>query len=124
MKNFEIDPSHLCGVVTTSYTTFRLVGDDHNLPDDIKQLFNKDQPQQVKVTGSDDHPLFKELRNTLEREGYIVCQRSWWNGDRVIKTFSLNGVVFVEGGTFWCGSAMGPAYQVAKENGSKVFPKY
>lgn len=56
--------------------------------------------------GSDDSPEFKALRNQLEAEGYIQCQRQWWNGDRVLKTFFLNGVRFDNGDSFPCGSAM------------------
>jgi hypothetical protein len=56
--------------------------------------------------GNDDHPEFKKLRNQLEAEGYIKCERSWWNGDRVLKPFTLNGVDFNVDGNFPCGAAM------------------
>lgn len=57
-------------------------------------------------TGSDDHPDFKELRNTLEAQGFIQCQRNCWNGDRVLKPFTLNGARFKKGEKFCCGAAI------------------
>jgi len=57
-------------------------------------------------TGSDDGPEFKALRNQLEAEGYIHCQRSWWNGDRVLKPFRLNGLKFTKGEQFSSGAAL------------------
>jgi len=56
--------------------------------------------------GSDDSPEFKALRNQLEAGGYIQCQRSWWNGDRVLKRFFLNGVSFDPDDQFCSGAAM------------------
>ena len=58
------------------------------------------------IMGSDDSAEFKALRNQLEAEGYIQCQRSWWNGDRVLKTFFLNGVRFDVDDQFASGAAM------------------
>ena len=58
------------------------------------------------VMGSDDSAEFKALRNQLEDQGYIQCQRSWWNGDRVLKTFFLNGVRFDPDDQFCSGGAM------------------
>ena len=61
---------------------------------------------QHSVMGSDDSEEFKALRNQLEAEGYIQCQRGWWNGDRVLKTFFLNGVSFDPDDQFPSGAAM------------------
>ena len=58
------------------------------------------------ITGSDDGPEFKALRNQLEELGYIHCQRSWWNGDRVLKSFRLNGCKFKKNEQFCCGAAL------------------
>jgi hypothetical protein len=55
---------------------------------------------------SDDSPEFKILRNQLEELGYIKCQRNWWNGDRVVKSFKLNGNRFKKGEQFSCGAAL------------------
>ena len=56
--------------------------------------------------GSDDGPEFKALRNQLEELGYIKCQRGWWNGDRVVKPFQLNGLKFKKNEQFLSGAAM------------------
>lgn len=58
------------------------------------------------VMGADDSEEFKALRNQLEAEGYIQCQRGWWNGDRVLKRFYLNGVRFDPDDQFPSGAAM------------------
>lgn len=55
---------------------------------------------------SDDAPEFKALRNQLEELGYIRCERGWWNGDRVLRAFRLNGVTFRKHDQFCCGAAM------------------
>jgi hypothetical protein len=55
---------------------------------------------------NDDHPEFKKLRNQLEADGFIHTERRWWNGDRVLKRFKINGYVFEEGDQFPCGAAI------------------
>jgi hypothetical protein len=69
----------------------------------IKVLTRQDR---CSSTSSDDHPDFKELRNELEKFGYIETQRSWWNGDRVLQSFKLNGAKFNKGEQFPCGAAI------------------
>lgn len=56
--------------------------------------------------GTKDHPEFTQLREQLERDGYIQVQRGWWNGDCVLKPFSLNGVEFKKHDQFSCAAAM------------------
>jgi hypothetical protein len=53
-----------------------------------------------------DHPTFARLRTHLEKKGYLATQRSWSNGDVVLKPFYLNDVLFIEGAKFFCASAM------------------
>ena len=67
------------------------------------------------VMGTDDSEEFKALRNQLEAEGYIQCQRNWWNGDRVLKTFFLNGVRFDVDDQFASGAAMKLHLQFARK---------
>ena len=67
------------------------------------------------VMGTDDSDGFNALRNQLEAEGYIQCQRSWWNGDRVLKTFFLNGVRFDRDDQFASGAAMKLHLQFARK---------
>ena len=67
------------------------------------------------VMGFDDSEEFKALRNQLEAEGYIQCQRNWWNGDRVLKLFFLNGVRFNADEQFSSGAAMKLHLQFARK---------
>jgi len=55
---------------------------------------------------NEDHDKFTELRNELEKSGYIRTQRSFWNGDYVCKPFKLNGALFRKGNSFPCSAAM------------------
>lgn len=55
---------------------------------------------------SECHPKFTELREFLEKEGYIKVERSWSNGDRVLKPFKLNGKTFKKEDRFPCAAAM------------------
>jgi hypothetical protein len=55
-------------------------------------------------THSEDHPEFARLRDRLGELGFISIQRDWWNGDRVLKSFTLNGVPFEPGEQF-CSAA-------------------
>jgi hypothetical protein len=64
---------------------------------------------------SDDGPEFKALRNQLEAQGYITCQRGWWNGDRVLRLFFLNGVRFDQDDQFPSGTAMKIHLHVARK---------
>lgn len=72
---------------------------------------------------SEDHPAFAELRERLDKEGYIEIQRSWSNGDRVLKPFYLNNMYFDVGEQFSCAAALGGQYDIAmRKNASD--PKY
>lgn len=62
-----------------------------------------------------DHPEFTKLRDKLEAEGYIQTERTYWNGDRVLKPFMLNGNKFDKGEKFCCASALDIKFKVAKE---------
>jgi hypothetical protein len=53
-----------------------------------------------------DHPEFAKLREQLGEEGYIHIQRGWWNGDSVLKPFTLNGKKFKKNEQFPSGAAM------------------
>lgn len=102
--NFEIDESYLTDVTVITY---------HNpyankgtlTPDELLEAL-KHQHNSVRSTSTDDHPEFKILRNKLEEQGYIKIQRSWWNGDSVLKSFTLNGARFKKNEQFPCGAAI------------------
>ena len=53
-----------------------------------------------------DHPEFEKLREQLGSDGYIRIQRGWWNGDEVIKPFTLNGKKFKKSAQFPSACAM------------------
>ncbi len=67
-------------------------------------------------TGYIDHPEFTKLRNELEKLGYIQVQRSWWNGDTVLKRFKLNGFLFPKGEKFACASALANSFSVKRKH--------
>lgn len=45
------------------------------------------------------HPSFTELREHLERKGFIQTEQ-WHNGDTVLKPFYLNNYLLIEGDRF------------------------
>ncbi len=64
--------------------------------------------------GTIDHPNFTKLRDKLEQEGYIQTERTWWNGDRVLKPFILNNMLFKKGDQFPCATALSVKLMVMK----------
>lgn len=56
--------------------------------------------------GSVDHPSFTRLREHLAKKGLIHIERSWCNGDRVLKSFYLNNYLMLPGDRFPSASAM------------------
>ena len=103
MKEFQLDESLDWNVTVhkewNSYADKEIITEE-DLVELIKGKGN------CSSTGSDDGPEFKALRNQLETEGYIKCERGWWNGDRVLKPFTLNGVRFKKNTQFSCGAAL------------------
>jgi len=61
-----------------------------------------------------DHPEFTKLRNILQQEEYISTERSWVNGDRVLKPFSLNTLKFKIGDQFPCAAALDVRLSIKK----------
>jgi hypothetical protein len=103
LKEFYLDESLEWNIsVYTEYNSYlnKEVVTDEDLVDVLKGK------GQWSTLGSDDGPEFKALRNQLEELGYIECQRSWWNGDRVLKPFRLNGLQFKKGEQFSSGAAL------------------
>ena len=82
---------------------------DNIAPDDLtpEQLFKIIKGEdRCSMLSNEDHPEFKKLREQLKSTGYIEIQRSWWNGDRVLKSFTLNNKKFKKGEKFPCAAAM------------------
>jgi hypothetical protein len=103
--NFEIDMNSLCSVtIRNSWGMYDHIPLNELTPEQlIKILKGEDR---CSSTASDDHPDFKELRNKLEAQGFIKCERGWWNGDRVLKRFTLNGAIFRKDEKFCSGAAI------------------
>lgn len=78
---------------------------EHELTDEqlLKMIKGEDRCRSV---SDRDHPEFDRLREQLAQEGYIEIQRGWWNGDKVLKPFRLNGKLFRRHDQFPCGAAM------------------
>lgn len=103
-NKFAIDPDCLCSVtVTTEY--WHLENRENPTAQDMIRLLKG--THKTVVSGSQDHPEFAKLRDHLEHTGFIKTQRSWCNGDQVLKNFWLNGVQFKPDQQFPCAAALG-----------------
>lgn len=102
--NFEIDKQYLTDVIINKKHCSLSNPDNPTHEDLIKILKGH---AYWTSTSSEDHPEFANLRNRLEKMGYIQTQRNWWNGDIVLKPFVLNGVRFKKNEQFPCASAIG-----------------
>ena len=99
--NFEIDESFLTDVpVVTQYPICK----DANNPTD-EELIKIIKGEFTTGHSSADHPEFTKLRESLGEQGYIKIERNWWNGDSVLKPFSLNGHKFKKNDQFSCAGA-------------------
>ena len=99
--NFEID---------LEYVTDVTIRQEWNMHTNKDTITDEDLVEVLKGRGScssthsEDHPEFARLRDQLGELGYISIERGWWNGDRVLKSFTLNGVAFEPGEQF-CSAA-------------------
>jgi hypothetical protein len=59
------------------------------------------------ILGNVDHPSFAALRDCLEGDGYIKTQRTCRNGDKVLKHFRVNDILFHPGDRFLSAAAFG-----------------
>ena len=101
--DFYIDEAYLTDVmVRTEYPCYN---DRTDLTAEELISVIKNPNPSVSI-GNKDHPEFAQLREQLERDGYIQVERGWWNGDRVLKAFQLNGVKFKKHDQFPCAAAM------------------
>ena len=111
LREFFIDEQYITDVVIKTETSLLDNPDNPTHEDLIKILMGHDKMTSV---SSKDHPEFAKLRDELERLGYIITQRGWWNGDRVIKGFKLNGYPLKKGERFYCAAAMKGSFKMAK----------
>lgn len=103
LKNFEIPDEFISNVNVVTETD--LIKDRNNPTNEelIKMLKGWDK---IVSHSNKDHDEFTKLRNQLEELGYIETERAWWNGDRVLKPFKLNGWTFRKNHKFPCAAAM------------------
>jgi hypothetical protein len=101
--NFEINPAYVTDVTVTQ-TYYRHASKSTLTNEELIQVIKN--PVSSSTYSTEDHPVFARLRDQLEAQGYIQCERSWSNGDRVLKSFSLNSVPFEPGEQFCCAAAM------------------
>ena len=114
--HFTIDEQYICDVMVRTEHDFIK---DRNNPshDDIIKIL-KGWDKSVSIS-SKDHDEFTKLRNQLEEQGYIKTERGWWNGDRVLKPFYLNGWRFKKNHKFPCAAALKGSIESARKFGWK-----
>lgn len=93
---FVIDIDHAKDV--THVDVRYLVDMDNPSDKDLVKIIKSEH--KITTTSSRPHPKFAELRDRLEDEGYIEVERRWHNGDRVLKPFILNELIFEKGDKF------------------------
>lgn len=110
--NFEIDEKYITSVpVVKSWSVF---DNKKDLTEDDLILILKGEDRFTSHS-TNDHPEFALLRNKLEELGYIQTQRQWWNGDVVLKEFTLNGYRFNVDDTFYSACAMSNHLSIRKK---------
>jgi hypothetical protein len=118
LKNFEIDEQYLCDDSVPIYRE-NLENRDCPTPEDMIKILRGDDRTLVGYSNK-DHPVFAELRDRLEQQGYITTMRNSWNGDRVVKSFKLNGWTFRKGNKFPCAAALNVSIVCAQKHGWKT----
>ena len=102
-REFVIDPEFLCNVfIHRSWNSY--ANKDTITNEDLIKILQGEGYNSI--SSDDDHPEFKKLREQLGELGYIRIERGWWNGDRVLKPFTLNGARFRKDEQFCCGAAI------------------
>lgn len=121
LKQFTIKDEYICDV--TVRREYDYIKDRNNLTheDLIKILKGQDRSYSI---SHKDHDEFTNLRNQLEEQGYIKTERSWWNGDRVLKSFKLNEWTFRKGHKFPCAAAMRVSIDCARQYNRKSISSY
>lgn len=105
--DFYIDEAYLTDVVVRIEYPRTVLA-----PEELFEVIKN--PVQITSVGHKDHPEFDHLRKQLEKQGFIKIELGCWNGDRVLKTFQLNGVKFKKHDQFPCAVAMKGHLKFAK----------
>ena len=116
LKQFYIDECYITDVTVRTEHDFIKDRNNPTHDDIIKILKGYDRGLSI---SNKDHDEFTKLRNQLEELGYIETQRSWWNGDRVLKSFKLNEWTFRKNHKFPCAAAMSNSISCARKHGWK-----
>jgi hypothetical protein len=100
--HFRIDNQYLTQITVRATTDiYEKTGDPET------DVFNKLVSSSTASSySSEDHPEFDRLRRELGRLGYIRIESGWWNGDSVLKPFTLNDAQFRVNDKFCCGAAI------------------
>ena len=112
LRQFTIDEQYICDVTVRHEHDFIKDRSNPTHDDLIKILKGYDKSYSI---SNKDHDEFTKLRDQLEELGYIETQRSWWNGDRVLKGFKLNEWTFKKGEKFCCAGAMSNSIHCARK---------
>ena len=98
-------PTFLLGITVMKFTIDPKFLTDVHYKTEIVMVDLEGNEHTGTISGSKDHPEFDQLRTLLNLSGYIRCE-TWWNGDTVLKPFSLNKKRFKVGDTFYCAVAL------------------
>lgn len=121
LKQFTIDENYIREVTVRTETSTLSNSDAPTHEDLIKIL--KGHHKMISIS-SKDHDEFTKLRNKLEELSYIETQRTWWNGDRVLKSFKLNAWTFRKNHKFPCAAAMRHSIYYARKLGLTSISDY
>ena len=113
---FEIDEEYLTSVTVHKEWSMYRNKDTLTNKELIKVLKGEDR---CSTTHCEDHPTFTELREKLGEQGYIKIERGWWNGDRVLRPFRLNGIRFSKGDQFSCAAALKISFTIKRKHNGK-----
>lgn len=108
--DFTLDPKYFTDV--TIHKKWNTYTENGRVPTAEELLLVLAGKGECSMTSSIDHPEFTKLREQLGEQGYITIERGWWNGDRVEKPFTLNGLKFKTGAQFSCAGAMAGHFSV------------
>lgn len=121
LKQFIIDNQYIADVMVRKEYDFIKDRNNPTHEDLIKILKGHDKSYSV---SNKDHDEFTKLRNQLEELGYIKTERGWWNGDRILKSFKLNGWTMRKGHKFPCAAALRVSIDCAVKYGWKSISSY
>lgn len=117
--DFHIDEAYLCSVdVVTEYSLYSSKPHTELTPEQLIEVIRGTDIYKCQSTM--DHPEFTKLRESLEEQGYIKIERRWWNGDKVLKPFTLNGFKFKKNSQFSSASAIAVSFTLARKHNKKI----